>query len=146
MKIKIDRLKNEHTDKQVTGRGYLLDGDKVVYTFFTLELPWKDNKVKVSCIKPSPKDSAMTYKLKTVSNSPSFKYKHFDILGTEGRTAVKIHAGNYHTQILGCVLVGTGLTDINNDKQKDVTSSRVCLDKILELSNGDVDELIIGWV
>jgi hypothetical protein len=143
MTIKINREK--HTDKQVTGRGYLLDGDSVVFEFYTLELPWKDNKQRVSCIKPEPGSSRITYKLKHTKQSPSFKYPHFDVVGTEGRTAVKIHAGNYHTQILGCILVGKELIDINKDKELDVTASRATLDKILELSKGNIDSLDIGW-
>lgn len=118
----------------------------MVFECKTLELPWKNNERRVSCILPDPDDpSTKIYVLKRTNQSPSFKYPHLDILDTPDRTAVKIHAGNYHTQILGCVLVGESLVDMNNDGELDVTSSRKTLDKIMALVP-EFSELQINWV
>jgi len=72
-----------------------------------LELPWKDNQQKVSCIPLG------TYSVKR-RHSDRFK-EHFHIQDVPNRTWILIHPGNYYTQIMGCVLVGGGFSDINND-------------------------------
>lgn len=93
--------------------------------YHTLELAWKNNAKKVSCI---PKGK---YK---VRKRTSAKYgEHFHILDVKNRDFILIHLGNYHTDILGCVLVGKGLKDINNDGRLDVTSSRQAMKEILSV-------------
>jgi hypothetical protein len=146
MKLILTRHKDQHTKNQVTGTLKITDAGSVVFECKTLELPWKNNERRVSCILPDPDDpSTKIYVLKRTNQSPSFKYPHLDILDTPDRTAVKIHAGNYHTQILGCVLVGESLVDMNNDGELDVTSSRKTLDKIMALVP-EFSELQINWV
>lgn len=143
MTLLIERFSS--SDKQILGKLYLYDNTNLVYTCYTLELPWKDNEKMVSCIPPKP-GGRLSYKLKVVDSSPSFNYKHIDILDVENRTYIKIHRGNYRHEIKGCVLCGTDLVDLNNDGLKDVKSSKVALDKILELSNEDLTLLTITWV
>jgi hypothetical protein len=92
----------------------------------TLELPWRDNKKQVSCI-PS---GIYICKPRT-----SEKYgRHFHALDVPNRTFILIHAGNYHTHTLGCILVGLSRVDINADGLADVTSSRKALDKLLSIA------------
>ncbi len=116
---------------QTTGHGEVVsDGDsesKPKFTFFTLELPWKDNQRGVSCI-PAGK-----YMIRKRNPYGNFPYVHFDILNTTPREGVKIHAGNYYTSIRGCQLVGNALIDINGDGQLDVTNSKATLQKIVDL-------------
>jgi len=108
----------EHTDKQTLGLMYY-NGKEVAKT---LELADKNNAPKISCI---PKGS---YK---VVRRFSQKYgNHFHITDVPNRSFILIHNGNYHTQILGCVLVGKAHLDINKDGYKDVTASK---DKMKEL-------------
>lgn len=108
----------EYTDKQTLGLMYF-NGKEVAKT---LELADKNNAPKISCI---PKG---TYK---VVSRYSQKYgNHFHITNVLGRSFILIHNGNYHTQILGCVLVGKTHADINKDGYKDVTASK---DKMKEL-------------
>lgn len=57
--------------------------------------------------------------------------KHIHILDVPDRTWILIHAGNFYTDILGCILVGDGLIDINGDGQVDVINSKATLKKIL---------------
>ena len=110
------------------------EAGKVLYTCFTLELPWLNNEIQKSCI---PKGE---YK---VVPRWSKKYgNHFHVLGTEPRTWILFHAGNYYTQILGCILVGQGLADINKDGYLDVTNSKVALNKLLELAPKGFDLVI----
>ncbi len=108
-----------YSDKQVTGKMITKFG-----FLHTLELPDLNNQKRISCI---PKGSYIV--------TPHFSAKFgkcFWITNVPNRSEILIHTGNYHTQILGCILVGTGLTDINGDGYKDVTRSKVALLKLIE--------------
>ena len=121
LRIKIERY--DHGKKQTLGRLFVLDGKRVVYTCHTLELPWKNNQFQVSCIPEG------TYK---VVRRTSARFKnHFHLTNVPDRSLILIHAGNYYTDILGCILVGKGLADLNKDGLKDVTSSKATLTDLL---------------
>ena len=82
---------------------------------FTLELPYKDNARNISAI-----PNGLYPCNKTVS--PKFG----DCVAVEcvvNRSLIRIHKGNYTSQIEGCILVGDSLKDINNDGIIDVTNS-----------------------
>lgn len=115
------------TDKQSLGE-FILKDEKgtVLIKCKTLELPWVNNERQKSCIPSGSYDVV-------VRTSPKHS-KHYHILNVPNRTYILIHTGNYHTQILGCILVGSDFTDINGDGCLDVTSSRKTLDKILKLA------------
>lgn len=100
-----------------------------VFSCKTLELPWKDNENRVSCI---PTDDYKV-KIRSGEESASYDYTHYHVQDVPDRTWILIHAGNYHTQILGCILVGRTFTDINSDGQLDVTSSRATLRKLIDV-------------
>ena len=79
---------------------------------FTLELPNLDNQPNISCIY---EDYFEYEKYK----SP----KHGNVLllkDVRGRSMIEIHAGNYTSQILGCILVGDGIKWLNRDSIPDV--------------------------
>lgn len=119
--------RTQQTSKQVTGVFVLQDSQgKAVFRCKTLELPWRNNERQRSCIPVG------TYEV-VPRTSPKFA-KHYHIKDVPNRDWILIHTGNYHTQILGCVLVGATLADINGDGELDVTSSRVTLNKILALA------------
>lgn len=133
MKVLLTRV--DYLDKQTLGKLTLLDEEgKEIYSCHTLELPWKDNEPKVSCI---PKGE---YK---VIPRWSAKFKeHFHILDVPNRSWILFHAGNYYTQIEGCILVGQGLSDINGDGYLDVTNSKVAMLKLLDLAPDGFDLII----
>ncbi|AUR93346.1 hypothetical protein NVP1187O_033 [Vibrio phage 1.187.O._10N.286.49.F1] len=82
---------------------------------FTLELPDKGNYGNVSCI------PAGTYEyFKRVSNANG---NVIELRNVVGRKYVQVHVGNYTSDILGCILVGKTIADINSDGIPDVTSS-----------------------
>lgn len=123
LRIKIERY--DHGKKQTLGTLFVMDGKRVHYTCHTLELPWKNNEFQVSCIPEG---------IYTVVRRYSAKFgHHFHITDVDGRTYILIHAGNYYTDILGCILVGKGLADINKDGLKDVTSSKAALTDLLAM-------------
>jgi len=113
-------------DKQTLGKGFVFnDNLEIEFEFKTLELPWLDNKVRESCIPEG------IYKVKK-RYSKKFK-QHFHITNVPNRTYILIHAGNYHNQILGCVLCGDSFRDINNDGYRDVLNSQNTLTKLLDI-------------
>jgi hypothetical protein len=116
-KVKIVRTK--HQDKQTLGELHYKGGK-----LYTLELAWNDNKKRVSCI---PKG---VYKV-VPRSSPKYK-NHFHVTNVPNRDFILIHQGNYHTQILGCILVGLAHADINKDGYADVTNSVRALQRLLE--------------
>lgn len=106
----------EYEDKQTLGALEIYCGTDKVFSCKTLELAWNDNKPFESCI---PKG---TYKVKTRS-SDTYR-EHWHILDVEGRDLILIHAGNYHRDTEGCVIVGREHLDIDGDGYRDVTRSR----------------------
>jgi len=92
MKVKIIRFKKGF--KSVLGKLYINDE----FFCFTLEREWLDNKKNVSCI------PAGNYDCKPYS---SIKYSSVtQITDVENRTKILIHAGNYYSDIEGCILLG----------------------------------------
>ena len=102
--------------------GRLRCGD---FQCFTLELPWLGNSRSISCI------PAGEYKITKYESS-----KHGEVLllkDVPNRSYIEVHAGNYTSQIEGCILVGDSIKFLNNDKVPDVTNSRTTLQHLLEL-------------
>jgi hypothetical protein len=128
MTITLKRL----SDDGVQTLGILTNVTGKVY--HTLELSWRNNQRQRSCI---PKG---VYK---VRKRTSVKYgEHFHVLNVPNRDFVLIHHGNYHTDILGCILVGKGLLDINKDGRLDVTSSKQAMKEILTVMPNEFELLI----
>lgn len=122
MKGNLQLIRYKCDDKQTLGKLFDLDDDSFV--IHTLELDWDNNQKRTSCIPPGCYEVEPRY---------SEKYKdHFHIKDVPNRDFILFHSGNYHTHILGCILPGTGLSDINADGRKDVTSSRAAMDLLLE--------------
>lgn len=122
--ILITRIRQDDTT-QTLGHSIVYDGVKKIFEFNTLELPWKENKSRISCI---PEGRYIVEKF----NSPKFGGV-FLFNDVKGRSMIEMHTGNYYTDILGCILPGAGLTDINNDGYLDVHSSGKTMEKLLEL-------------
>lgn len=102
-----------------------LDGDgNHILTCVILELPWRDNAFRISCI-PEGK-----YKVKRRWTN-KFGW-HYHIQDVKNRTYILQHPGNYTYQIEGCQLPGTEIKHMNKDKTPDVSTSRVTLNKMLK--------------
>ncbi len=116
-KVFLNRFKSDQ--KQTLGE--LVFKGKVIAK--TLELPWKNNQRKISCIPLG------TYRV--VRRYTSKHGNHFWLKDVPNRDYVLIHRGNYNFQIEGCILPGKDHIDINHDGYLDVTSSK---DKMIELN------------
>lgn len=128
MNIRILRL-HEQGEKQTLGVLYVEHENQIVFECVTLELAWKENKRRVSCI-PSGTYSA---ELRTADESPSRNYDHVIFKNVPNRSFILIHSGNYHFHILGCVLVGKKHVDMNHDQLLDVSSSRKTMSELMEV-------------
>lgn len=119
--------RQSHEEKQTLGELSLFDNNETeIFKCKTLELPWLNNATQKSCIPTG------SYKV-VPRTSHKFK-KHFHVTEVHGRSYILIHAGNYHWDILGCILVGDSLKDINNDGIRDILNSKNTLNKLLSLA------------
>ena len=112
------------SEKVTAGLLHVLnESGKIVNTFHTIELPWKNNEPLVSCIPEGTYD--MEFK-----HSPFFKVNLWRLLKVPNRQGILIHSGNYTRQIKGCILVGDSHTDLDNDGILDVANSKKTLSKL----------------
>ena len=123
-------IKRWYNDDCVLGRLSINE-----FHFFTLELPWLENRGNVSCI---PAGTYEYFARKSHKNG-----NVLELRGVEDRKYIQIHAGNYTSQILGCILVGDGIKYLNNDSIPDITNSKNTLKKVLQLA-GSEGHIIIG--
>lgn len=65
---------------------------------FSLELPWKENQFRISCI-PEGNYTCVWHL------SPKFGWTYL-VTGTAPRTQILFHAGNYPKDTWGCILLG----------------------------------------
>lgn len=76
--------------------GVLLEG--AIPFAATLEPPWRDNKVNVSCIPVG---------LYRCERMQSHKFgMTFKVVGVKGRSDILFHKGNFEKDTQGCVLIG----------------------------------------
>lgn len=112
-------------DTQTLGELIVSEGNNEIFRCYTLELPWKNNSTNVSCIPAG--------KYRVIKRFSDQYQNHFHILNVPGRSMILIHTGNFYTQTKGCILAGTGLSDINADGLKDVTNSKIAMSKLNQI-------------
>lgn len=133
---KLRLIRTQQNEKQTLGILQISDNNKLDYYFHSLELPWKDNKRGVSCIPEG------RYRVK---KRFSQKYgEHLHVMDVPDRDMILIHRGNFNYQTMGCILVGTGLSDINGDGLLDVTNSRAAMQELLDNLGNEEYELSIS--
>jgi len=126
MKAIISRTYNAN---ETLGTLHVMDGDQLMFSCKTIELPWNGNQHNTSCIPEG--------KYTVISHISPTKGRCFHVLDVPGRTNILIHTGNYvsghQIDTLGCILPGEGFEDINNDGNIDVFNSRNTMDKLLKV-------------
>ena len=120
-KIYLTRLRQN--DKQTSGFLSVVNGSGI-FSCYTLELPWNDNKPNTSRIPPG------VYEWRKV-HSPAFNTDVILLRDVPGRVLVEIHYGNYYKNTHGCLLVGDELEDINSDGYRDVLNSKRTLKNLV---------------
>jgi hypothetical protein len=139
MKLLIRRIKNyKYSDKQTIGNAYYFsENNGVGYTCRTLELPWKDNEKRISCI-PDGEYEVIKH------TSPKFG-ECFWIQDVPDRSEILIHdkvnfVGSINprtgrSDLLGCIAPFESSMDIDGDGILDIApkSSTVAMKKLLEM-------------
>lgn len=115
--------RDKYEKEQTLGTlGVFGEGKRLFYCH-TLELEDNKNKKQKSCI---PKG------IYTVKKRYSSKFgNHLHITNVPGRTAILIHSGNYHRDILGCILIGSSYKHLDKDEYLDIVESKETLKKLL---------------
>ncbi len=111
--------------------------DGVIYTegfaCYTLELPWRDNQVNISCI-PNGTYTAMLDDSVTIGKMHVIRLDN-----VQGRTGILIHVANVagdvvkmlDSDVQGCIAVGFGKGELHN--QKAVFDSRDAMTELLAI-------------
>ncbi|MFA5597980.1 MAG: DUF5675 family protein [Pusillimonas sp.] len=105
------------------------------FGFATLELPWRDNMMFLSCIPVG------RYKCR-IKNSPKFG-ECIEVLDVEGRTDILIHHGNWPKNTVGCILIGEKFSDLDNDKLPEVSNSKKALTAIVAMCKQNPENLVL---
>lgn len=102
-------VRTTKSDDSLIGEIFI-NGIKIGYS---LELPWRNNKPRVSCI-PAGHYTAFIRK----AGTSQWSYDVIQLYSVPGRTAIQIHRGNYPRNTLGCILPGTskGLNTVWDSK------------------------------
>lgn len=106
------------------------------YDCRALELPYRDNKNKISCL------PAGDYVAEIVHSSPAFDYPHIwihdehSVYAAGDRAGVKIHVANYVRELRGCIAVGRRFVDLDPEGTDghgvlDVTASEKTLNELM---------------
>lgn len=101
--------------------------------FLTLELPYRDNKRRVSSIPVG------TYTWSKF-HSPRFGRMVIRIFGVQGRDAIEIHHGNTDEDTTGCILIGQSFAPFG--PEMGITGSEKALYELLRMT-AEEGEIVI---
>jgi len=115
---------------------------EIGFACYLLELPWRNNMRKYSCIPTGEYMCVSRY-------SKKYGY-HYLITGVDGRTWILLHTGNlagdvlkgYKTHSLGCLLPGLKLGYLAG--QRAVLNSRLAKKKFMRLMNNEPFKLKVA--
>lgn len=133
-------LREPDQSKQTLGTFTITEGNAVLFTCKTIELPWKNNQRQVSCI-PNGKYRTIRH------HSPTYG-ECFWLKDVPERSEILIHHGNYSASVnprtgtpdtKGCILPGQAHADVNADGIPDVTSSVNTMKKLREVLPDEFD-------
>lgn len=124
------RLERAYTDIATIGKMYMPSGN----VFDTMELAWKDNIQRISCI---PEGIYTLHKRVSgiVQRTSKRKYDMgWEVTKVDGRTFIMIHIGNTPSNFEGCIGIGYGLGIVNNEWAI-MNSSKAFDDFMLEMES-----------
>ena len=111
---------------------HVYDGLTEQARFAVLELTWKDNAKKVSCI-PAGHYVIM----------PEHHEKFGDCFRITseipGRSGVLLHIGNFPKNTEGCLLIGMGFSDLDADGLFEANRSTQAMSYLFQLVSGEAD-------
>ena len=131
-------IKRVSTDGVFGTFGVLIEGN--IPFALTLELPWKNNERKVSCI-PATQEGTLYTCMRV--NSPKFG-NVFQIMNVPGRDHILLHPGNTYKDIEGCIIVAEQFEYLGGIPA--VVSSKKGFSELMgRVESASVFELVIMW-
>lgn len=91
-------LKRTYKKRWTEGVMTMPDGSEI----FTLERPWKDNQVNISCI---PEGEYI------IERNTTGKHQYYGVKDVEGRTFIELHPANIVQALQGCIAPCMSLHD-----------------------------------
>jgi len=101
---------------------------------YTIERPWDDNRVKVSCI------PAGTYELEPRRYNRG-NYDAWVVMDVPDRSHILFHAANWSHDVLGCIGIGFGGASSANGLM--VTNSRKAFAHFMDAMGGDPRAVLV---
>lgn len=105
-------------------------GSKMIFECKTLELGWKNNERRISCVPSGFYNLEFEY-------SPKFDRNLWELKGVPNRSEAKIHVANFFRQIEGCIAVGDMHINIDDDGFPDVRNSKNTLGRLHDAMGND---------
>lgn len=130
-------IKRQYQNDRVISKFILYDENKnlILQTFYSLELPWKENKHNISCIPEG---------IYSVEPNNTTAHPHtYRVLNVPDRSGILIHIANYISDLRGCIGLGMSLNDIDKDGKLDISSSTKAVKKLYDLIGEENFKLII---
>jgi Family of unknown function (DUF5675) len=135
--LRVGLVRTRHTDQGMMGVLILPDG---VFCN-TLELPWRDNRPKRSCIPLGEYDVK-------IRQSPRFG-RIYEVQNVPDRSYILIHSGNlagdvekgYVSHVEGCILLGKYFGPLEG--QLAVLASRPTVREFMETTGGQAFRLLV---
>ena len=107
------------------------------FTCKTLERPYLENKPNISSIPIGQYDVIWSF-------SPRLLRYTYEVLNVPNRAGIRFHKGNYFFDVDGCILLGTGYTDLNHDKWADIANTTITIKKFEQIMEKKPFTLIIS--
>ena len=101
MKLRVLRV--NYTDTYTQGEAYVYKNGQDVFSCYTIENPWLDNKPYVSCI---PTGTYKAFRRTSPSNGNVIELKD-----VPNRTFIQFHVANFPEDVKGCIGVGLSKED-----------------------------------
>ena len=119
-------------NKETLGHGTLFLDDKPMFDFCSLERPNLHNQKNISSI-----PAGIYHASKERRNSNNNKC--ILLYGTEPRTSILIHSGNYYDHTEGCILIGSRFKDIDANGIYDIVESNQTVNTLFDLIPDNAD-------
>lgn len=142
--MNLDIVTDPSTDQGTFGSATLDTGSETreLYTWPSLELPWRDNLPDKSCIPPAPGGAPVVYRAQ-MQWSERHQCMLYHLLDVPGRGDIEMHAANFagdvdlgwKSDLLGCLTLGISrgiLTPQGGGRaQQVVVSSAVAMNEFM---------------
>ena len=136
--MKTVEILRTYQEKETLGSLTVFDeNQKIIYQCKTLELPWLNNQVRISCIPEGE------YSVIQLPPNNHFKYKYYHVQNVKGRSEICIHRGNFKQDVLGCIMLGKNHVDINKDGIPDIEKTTITMNEFTEIVGDEKFKLII---